>query len=138
MTLYLRLPWPPSVNHYWRHVGPRVLVSREGRAYRRACHLAMCLQLQRTPDKFSGQVSLTIYVAPPDRRRRDLDNILKALLDALQAIGVYGDDSQVTELYMRRCKPIAQGQVRVEVAQMAERADMGEEQSAADHNEQGG
>ena len=31
MTLELELPWPPSVNHYYRHVGPRVLISRDGR-----------------------------------------------------------------------------------------------------------
>ena len=31
----LELPWPPSVNHYYRRVGPRTLISREGRQYRR-------------------------------------------------------------------------------------------------------
>ena len=28
------LPFPPSANHYWRHVGPRTLISREGRTFR--------------------------------------------------------------------------------------------------------
>ncbi len=27
----LTLPYPPSVNHYWRRVGLRTLISREGR-----------------------------------------------------------------------------------------------------------
>ncbi|MBI2930977.1 MAG: hypothetical protein HYY16_04950, partial [Planctomycetes bacterium] len=30
----LELPFPPSVNHYYRHVGPRTLISREGRRFR--------------------------------------------------------------------------------------------------------
>jgi len=39
-TVHLTLPWPPSVNRYWRSVpmgrgrGVRVLISREGRAFR--------------------------------------------------------------------------------------------------------
>ena len=36
----LELPFPPSVNRYWRHVGMgggvRVLLSREGRRYKAA------------------------------------------------------------------------------------------------------
>ena len=34
MTAEFELPWPPSVNHYYRHVGHRVLISRDGRHYR--------------------------------------------------------------------------------------------------------
>ena len=42
MSLNLKLPWPPSVNTYWRHVvlgkGPkasaRTLISKKGREYR--------------------------------------------------------------------------------------------------------
>ena len=30
--MVLTLPYPPSINHYWRRVGPRTLISREGRA----------------------------------------------------------------------------------------------------------
>ena len=26
--MVLTLPWPPSINHYWRRVGPRTLISR--------------------------------------------------------------------------------------------------------------
>jgi crossover junction endodeoxyribonuclease RusA len=34
----------------------------------------------------------------PDNRRRDLDNYLKAPLDALMSAGVYEDDSQIVDL----------------------------------------
>ena len=29
----VELPFPPSVNHYHRRVGPRTLISREGRRF---------------------------------------------------------------------------------------------------------
>jgi len=54
---------------------------------------------------------------PPDRRRRDLDNLLKSVLDALEHAGVYADDSQVDLLVVRRCevdRPHGHVEVRVE------------------------
>jgi len=32
--LEVELPYPPSINHYWRRVGPKTLISREGRRFR--------------------------------------------------------------------------------------------------------
>lgn len=48
------------------------------------------------------RLSLTIDAYPPDRRKRDLDNILKSLLDALQHAGIYSDDSQIDILKISR------------------------------------
>jgi crossover junction endodeoxyribonuclease RusA len=38
---------------------------------------------------------MRVLAYPPDHRRRDLDNLAKAILDALQHAGVYGNDCQV-------------------------------------------
>lgn len=98
----LKLPFPPSVNHYWRHVGGRVLVSREGREYR-----VKVKQLLRRKaiETLSGDLIVDIKLTPPDRRRRDVDNSLKALLDAMQYGGVYFDDSQIVRLTIEKVQP---------------------------------
>jgi len=56
-----------------------------------------------------------IRVFPPDRRRRDLDNILKASLDALVKAGVVEDDYLVRRLVVERDEPQKPGWVEVEV-----------------------
>lgn len=93
MDLYL--PWPPSANRYWRHWRGRMVVSQAARAYKAAAATqAWSDGLRMIPD---GPVSVTAVLHPPDRRRRDLDNCLKVLLDALEGVG-YADDHQVREL----------------------------------------
>ena len=110
----LTLPWPPSVNHYYRRVGARTLISREGRRYRsRICAILK----DRITTVFEGRVRMDIDAHPPDRRRRDLDNITKALLDALEHAGVYEDDSQIDRLQIERCSVVPRGQVIVRISE---------------------
>lgn len=94
------LPWPPSVNRIWRSVGGRVLVSREGRSYRERV-MREWLAAQRQGFGIS-RLAVTVIAFPPDKRRRDIDNIWKAAGDALQAAGAFKDDSQIDELTIRR------------------------------------
>jgi crossover junction endodeoxyribonuclease RusA len=101
----LILPFPPSVNTYWRHLskGPlagRTLLSEDGRKYRQAVAKAMVLQC--APGIGDRRVKLDIEARMPDRRRRDLDNVPKALLDALTHAGFWADDSQIDDLRVWR------------------------------------
>ena len=110
--LDLELPWPPSVNHYWRRVGNRTLISRGGRAFRkRVCAL---LALQRVRP-LTGPLAVAVTLHPPDRRRRDIDNLQKALLDALQHGGAYGDDSQIVRLTIEKAEPLDSGKTLVRI-----------------------
>ena len=59
----LTLPWPPSVNHYYRHVGPRVLISKDGRRYREA--VAAIARRAAIPT-FRVPVEVDIGLFPPD------------------------------------------------------------------------
>jgi len=110
----LDLPWPPSANRYWRHPGKGLhLISEAGRAYRRAVSQAVMLQPgPRFPD---ARLRLVINVHAPDRRRRDLDNLLKATQDALEHAGVYGNDSQIDELHVQRAERCPGGVMVVKI-----------------------
>jgi len=98
--MVIELPWPPSVNHYWRRQGNTYFVSSEGKAYRDELYYR-CAQYRGlfAPEQ---RLSVAIEAYPPDKRRRDLDNILKSLLDSLQYAGVYADDSQIDFLAIKR------------------------------------
>ncbi|MCD4830591.1 MAG: RusA family crossover junction endodeoxyribonuclease, partial [Anaerohalosphaeraceae bacterium] len=93
----MTLPFPPTVNTYWRHVGPRTLISRKGREYRRAICGLLAGGGNKKPPR-TGRIALCMDAFPPDRRRRDLDNLPKAVLDSLAHAGVYEDDSHYAEL----------------------------------------
>ena len=107
-----QLPHPPSINHYWRRVGPRTLISREGRRFRER---VMAILAARRIEPLTGTLALEIEIHPPDNRRRDIDNVQKALLDALQHGGAYADDSQVVRLEIVKCSPVMGGKAVVRI-----------------------
>lgn len=113
------LPYPPSVNHYWLASGHRRYISPAGQRFRSdAGYLIQAARRGQKATNSRVEVSVSVEVYPPDRRRRDLDNILKPILDALQHSGVIEDDSQVAELRVNRCERVKGGAIRVKVTQL--------------------
>ncbi len=98
--MVIELPWPPSVNHYWRHTKNGHYISSEGIAYRETVFYSCVKHRGKFPD--DARLSVRIEAFPPDKRKRDLDNVLKALLDALQKAHVYKDDGQIDYLAIKR------------------------------------
>jgi crossover junction endodeoxyribonuclease RusA len=96
----LTLPWPPSVNHYWRNVAGKTIISADGRAYRKA--VADQVLIQRGAKQMAGRLAVEIVAHVPDKRRRDLDNLLKSVLDSMTHAGVWLDDSQIDDLRITR------------------------------------
>ncbi|HSW45687.1 MAG TPA: RusA family crossover junction endodeoxyribonuclease [Phycisphaerae bacterium] len=110
----IELPFPPSANHYYRRVGHRTLISREGRGFRtNVCALLGGGGPRKPP--MGGRIALTMDAFPPDRRRRDLDNIQKSTFDALQHAGVYEDDSLIDAIVAIRHEPVSGGRLVVRV-----------------------
>jgi crossover junction endodeoxyribonuclease RusA len=62
-----------------------------------------------------GRLSVEILCYPPDNRKRDLDNLPKAVLDACTHAGVWLDDSQIDHLEITRCDTRRPGHVLVSV-----------------------
>ncbi len=111
------LPWPPTVNTYWRHTVrgklATVYISQEGQAYRKAVNLCLAEHGVKTYE-LEGDLRVEIEVFPPDRRKRDIDNLLKSLLDSLTHAQVWKDDNQISDLRIYR-NPIIAGMVKVRV-----------------------
>lgn len=102
----ITIPWPISVNHsYFRSANGRMYKDPKIEGYRQK---VWALLKQAAAPKFSGRLAVMIEAYPPDKRRRDLDNVLKGSLDALQHGGLYGDDNQIDWLGIER-KEITKG-----------------------------
>ena len=96
----LTLPAPPTVNTYYRrNKGQGMHISPRGKQYR-ADVMQICAQANVKP--FTGRLALKIGYAPPDRRKRDIDNIIKAVQDSLAYGGCMLDDEQVDDLHVVR------------------------------------
>jgi len=96
-TISLTLPWPPSVNHYYgRSKSGNVYLKEAGRMYRK--NAAVEFARLGWP-RIDGFVRVDIIASPPDRRRRDIDNIRKAAYDAISDrkghTGVIADDVHI-------------------------------------------
>ena len=89
----LTIPYPPSANRYWRHVGERVLRSEEAKQYiADVGRICLCARVVPVP----GLVSITLRVYRP-RKAGDLDNSQKILLDAMKNVA-FGDDSLIRHI----------------------------------------
>lgn len=117
----LILPFPPSVNTYWRHPNKgafagKSLISAAGRKFQSAACAAIVEQLRRLPKPTSAPASVEIVLFPPDNRIRDLDNYNKALFDALTHAGVWEDDSQVKRMLVEWGPVIPKGKVEITIS----------------------
>ena len=95
----LKLPWPPSLNHYYRYGNGRFFISSEGKRYKM---IVVGTMLMGKVKPYDGPVAVTIDAYPPDRRVRDLDNLQKCLLDSLVTrhglAGLYQNDAQIKRI----------------------------------------
>ncbi|GJE45464.1 RusA family crossover junction endodeoxyribonuclease [Methylobacterium soli] len=90
-SLIVTLPYPPSANRMWRHVGKKVLRSAEYERWRAAC--TSIIQAETRGRGFDGPYAMALAIGRPDRRRRDIDNLIKPVGDALVLAGAVADDS---------------------------------------------
>jgi crossover junction endodeoxyribonuclease RusA len=125
MSLAFSMPWPPTVNTYWRHTvrggkkpkdgAPlkksfaKVYLSKQGLRYQSDA-LGM-LRAQKVPrGALRGRLAVHVTAYPPDHRVRDLDNLCKGLFDALKHGGIIVDDGDIDDMHVVR-GPVRSGGV---------------------------
>lgn len=109
----LTLPWPPSVNVYYRNFRGRMVLSAAGRQYREQVANIVATNGQ----KQHGRLALFATLYPPTRRTYDADNRIKALQDALQFAGVFDDDEQIDALAIFKDEVVKGGMCKVVIVQ---------------------
>jgi len=113
---FIRLPLPPSVDHYYVTKVPKgwkraiTYISSEGEAYAEAVKTKwICDHWPNTPEPLTGRIRFMARFSMRDRRtKNDLSNRLKALEDALTKCGAWLDDSQIDDEHLLRgpvCPP---------------------------------
>jgi crossover junction endodeoxyribonuclease RusA len=114
--LFLTLPLAPSINHYWGMRGHMKYLTAKAKTFRQEVLMELVKHEQRFGD---DPVSVSITIHFPDKRRRDIDNPIKATLDALCIAGLFTDDSQVDKLMVQRGEIIKGGKMTVMVQRIA-------------------
>ena len=114
--MIITLPYPPSVNHYWIHTRRGAFISKKGVEFRKQVH-----EIAQTEICYGRDTRLFVDVSVwvPDKRKRDLDNLLKSLLDALQHADIFADDSQIDDLRITRVGWCEGGKVTVKISEIS-------------------
>jgi crossover junction endodeoxyribonuclease RusA len=81
-----------SHNTYYRIYKGHYTISKIGRAFRERVRNSVRASAPSKP--LTEPIKLRLLFAFKDKRRRDLDNYQKALIDALKGV-VFADDSQI-------------------------------------------
>jgi crossover junction endodeoxyribonuclease RusA len=99
-TLLLNLPFPPSVNTYWGFQGSHRFLTNKAKEFKTNCLKSFLASNHQGFGASRLKVCVELYA--PDRRKRDIDNHVKSLLDALCQAGAFDDDSQIDHLTIVR------------------------------------
>jgi Holliday junction resolvase RusA-like endonuclease len=118
-SLYFETFSPPSTNHLYTPIGrgKQILKANVSKFKNQTGYLAKGAARQQGWKLTSEPVKMTIWWTPPDRRKRDSSNIIKAIEDAIAGI-VYQDDSQVMTITVHKMKPIKPGSTLIVVEEL--------------------
>lgn len=92
--MIFKLSFPPSTNSLWRAVKGRNIKSKAYREWEKTAGWELAEVNSGRPG-FAGPVYVRMAFGRPDKRKRDLDNLIKAPLDLISTHGLILDDSQV-------------------------------------------
>jgi len=97
----LKLPYPPSINHYYKNGRNGIkYIGERGQQYR--LEVLSIVKNAKINSFGDSPVAVTVFLHQKDRRKRDIDNFQKCFFDALTHAGVWNDDSQIYELSIKK------------------------------------
>lgn len=109
----LSLPYPPTTNNLYRNTrGKGRVKTQRYLTWLRAAGNEVLMQRQKP---IAGYVVLNIQLGKPDKRKRDLSNLIKACEDLLVQHGLIEDDSMVAKLTIQWNPYLQKGACKVDV-----------------------
>lgn len=109
----LTLPFPPSVNGYWRSTSRGTLISEGGRKYRVNVIAAVFQQLRRRPQAITHDIDIHVVLYPQNRAKRELDNFQKSLTEAVTHAVAWGHEIQIKRILVECVELLPKGQALV-------------------------
>ncbi len=112
----LSLPMPPPLSALYRNVSGRgrVKTERYKTWLRAAGNEVLATPIDRRPP-IVGRFTLTVLAGRPDKRTRDLDNLLKAVGDLLQAHGLVENDGLAESITVAWSRHVEKRRIEVKV-----------------------
>ena len=117
-----------SVNKYYRSWQGKVLISKDGREFKRQVDLLLNNYI-----KVYGKIKLTIILYFKDKRKRDLDNYNKVLIDCLKN-KLFEDDDQIYQLYMEKHIGAGYNQISIDIISLEDTNSNLEDTNSIDNN----
>ena len=90
---------PQSTNNLYRRGRSGMYMTEAGHDLKTDYHVQAMQQYNRKP--LDGPVHVQILIYFGDKKKRDIDNYNKILLDSLTGV-VYKDDSQIEEMFVKK------------------------------------
>ena len=100
---------PPSVNTYWRSNGKRRFVTPKGVKFKN--DVGYFIPYLMSDKRLKAEIVFHFAT----KRRSDLDNFCKGLLDALVQNSLCLDDEQFDELHVKRGEVVKGGLIKIKV-----------------------
>lgn len=104
----------PTINHIWKHSNRggfvRTYLTKEGKEFKER----LAAKVPKGFKPIEGTCRVELDLTFPTKRKNDIDNYCKAILDALNR-KVYVDDSQIIELLIRKHYEKNQPKIKIKI-----------------------
>ena len=92
-----RIPIPPSVNALWRISGRRMYRTKKYTDWIQQCKIELA---EHRKPAIDYPFNIEIIIGRPSKRRMDIDNRAKAVMDVLQHLDIITDDCLANRVTM--------------------------------------
>lgn len=114
VTFILPYPIGLSANNSWQYSKRGIYLCNHIKTFREIVYFA----LRKTKRFGTEPLKVMINVFPPDKRKRDIDNVIKPILDALQKAELFVDDCQVQSIFVEKMPIQKNGKLEITVTSL--------------------